>query len=108
MEIVLNYLNRLEINSIEMYICYFVGIISTAYLVYYYLSKEGRDERGRIIFGRSSFISIMTYVVYTNILTLIANYIKIDSAFYQFTTTTTYSILVTVTAVFILFFKRQN
>lgn len=107
MEIVINYLDNLELGSLEMFFVYILGILSTIYLIYFYMSKEGRDERGRVIFGRSAFISIMIYMVYINILTIIANKIEIDSAFYQFTTTTTYSLLVILTSIFILIFKRR-
>lgn len=44
------------------------GIVLFVFFVYYYVSKEGRDERGRGIIATACFVSFMFLFIMMNVL----------------------------------------
>lgn len=44
-----------------------LGFILLACFIYFYIEKNGRDERGRSIFAKASFIALISFMVLVNI-----------------------------------------
>lgn len=45
----------------------FFGFFILAYFIYLYVGKDGRDERGRGIFAKASFIALLSFLVLLNV-----------------------------------------
>ncbi len=61
-------LNRLFDNRIFMKINACFGFLLLGFFIYFYFSKEGRDERGRGLIATASLISYVMLFVLLNIL----------------------------------------
>ena len=68
MKVIYNFLLRASSNVIFNRIILTTCILVTIYLIYFYFSQEGRDERGRQIFGESAFTGFIVYILISNLL----------------------------------------
>ena len=94
MKFFIKIVNGFKENYLLMYLMLFISIALFVYIVYYYLSSEGKDERGRAIIGESSFYSLIIFTIFRNLISY-ALYPKIDDfeSYLIFYSSSTYLVL---------------
>lgn len=62
-ESLINFFSNMPINHWSSVIICILALMSIAYTVYFFFSKEGKDERGKHIISTAGFISFIITVV---------------------------------------------
>ncbi|HHX67779.1 MAG: hypothetical protein WAO56_10470 [Miniphocaeibacter sp.] len=108
MEYLIELIEGNGLNSKINIVILIISIIATVNIIKFYISEEGRDERGKIIFGKSSFFSIITYIIYFVFINFIASYIEMSEGLYQFCINSTYCIFMITMSCSIKYYKNNT
>ncbi|MGX7014503.1 hypothetical protein [Vagococcus silagei] len=57
------FLETLPVNHWVVLTMLIVGALAFIYSVYYFFSKEGRDERGRSVFAKASMLTFVSTII---------------------------------------------
>ena len=93
MEIVIEFIENIQISSFINKTMLVFNWISTIYIIYFFFSKEGRDERGMKIFASASIIGVIIFFIYTNLIQFIIRYIGDYEKFIYFYYVSSYFML---------------
>ncbi|QQK08157.1 hypothetical protein [Miniphocaeibacter halophilus] len=107
MELIKQLIVKLMTNNNFIKLSFIISILMTIYIIYFYLSKEGKDERGRKIYGESAFLGFLLYIFVSNVLPFLLPF-EIDLDVLLFYAISTYFSLVCPTFIFILIKKKYE
>lgn len=103
----MEFLENVEVNEPINVVIMIMAIFCLGYIVYFYFSKESKDERGLAILGRSSFFAVLIYFIYFEFITTIVHWVTIDEGMFQFVINSTFVMLLLPLCLLIMYFKKR-